>query len=92
MYEQLEKGLGGRSSLQGTAEEMDKQFWDLVTALAPNLPPPDPDVKREDKTVDGVPVRIYTPQGSGKKPVGIYVSVLSYRAMGPHLQGGHMID
>ena len=41
-------------------------------AAAPNFPPPDPDVKREDKTVDGVGVLIYTPPGSGKKPVGIY--------------------
>ena len=58
--------------MQGNAAEMDKQFWDLVGVLAPNFPPPDPDIKREDKTVDGVGVRIYTPAGSGPKPVGIY--------------------
>lgn len=72
MYTQLEKSFGGRTSLQGSAADIDKQFNDLVAVLAPNFPPPDPDVKREDKAVDGVPVRIYTPPGSGKKPVGIY--------------------
>lgn len=66
--------MGGRTSLQGNAEQMDKQFNDLVTALAPTFPPPDPDIKREDKTVDGVPIRIFTPpgSGSGKKPLGVY--------------------
>lgn len=58
--------------MHGDAAEMNQQFNDLIAVLAPNLPPPDPDVKREDKTVDGVGVRIHTPPGSGKKPVGIY--------------------
>jgi versiconal hemiacetal acetate esterase len=41
--------------------------------VAANSPPPDPSVDTRDDTVDGVSVRIYTPQGSsGKLPVGVY--------------------
>lgn len=53
---------------------MIEQFNGLVTLIASQSPPPDTSVESRDETVDGVPVRIYTPPGAqGKKlPLGVY--------------------
>jgi versiconal hemiacetal acetate esterase len=46
----------------------------LGAAIAAQSPPPDASVSTTDKDADGVPVRIYTPDGSAGKnlPVGVY--------------------
>ncbi|TKA74716.1 hypothetical protein B0A49_02415 [Cryomyces minteri] len=71
---ELEKSLGTRPVLKGSPEEIVAQFTGLGEMLASQMPPPDPSVSTHDQTVDGVPIRIYTPDGaSGKKlPVGVY--------------------
>lgn len=42
--------------------------------LASQMPPPDTSIATKDETVDGVSIRIYTPEGAeGKKlPVGVF--------------------
>ncbi|KAK5188041.1 hypothetical protein LTR16_008863, partial [Cryomyces antarcticus] len=65
---ELEKSLGTRPVLKGSPEEIIAQFNGLSEMLASQIPPPDPSVSTHDQTVDGVPIRIYTPDGaSGKK-------------------------
>jgi len=66
--------LGARPLLVGSTDELHEQFNGLLAAIAAQSPPPDPSVKTRDETADGVPVRIYTPDGaSGKKlPLGVY--------------------
>lgn len=42
-------------------------------ALAPFTPPPNPDIDREYRTIDGIPCRIYKPtKAPYKLPVGVY--------------------
>ena len=41
--------------------------------FASQLPPADPSVtSRDDKTAGGVPIRIYTPDGAEKHPIGVF--------------------
>lgn len=71
---QYEKALGGRSCLNGSAAEIEEQFVSLGAMIAAQSPPPDPSVDTRDETADGVPVRIYNPQGHEDKklPIGVY--------------------
>ena len=65
--------LGGRTCLSGSAAEIEEQFMGLGAMIAAQSPPPDPAVNTRDETADGIPVRIYNPQGaSGKLPIGIF--------------------
>lgn len=48
---QLEKQLGTRPILKGTAEEMIQQFNDLGAMLASQAPPPDPEVSTRKSTL-----------------------------------------
>lgn len=58
----------------GSAAEIIEQYNSLGVMLAAQAPPPDATIDTRNETVDGVPVRIYNPQGNdGKKlPVGMY--------------------
>jgi versiconal hemiacetal acetate esterase len=72
---QYEKALGGgRVCLHGSAADIEEQFQGLGAMIAAQSPPPDATVDTRDETADGVPVRIYNPQGhTGKKlPIGVY--------------------
>ena len=52
---------------------MEEQFNGLGAMIAAQSPPPDASVNTRDETADGVPVRIYSPQGAtGELPVGVY--------------------
>lgn len=75
---QLEKALGSRPILHGTASEIIQQYNGLGAILASQLPPPDASVSaRDEKIDDNVTVRIYTPDadatGGKKLPLGVYI-------------------
>ncbi|ORY06917.1 Alpha/Beta hydrolase protein [Clohesyomyces aquaticus] len=73
---EFEKELGERPLLYGTVPECIEGFTKLGGTLASKytFSAPDPSVKSEDKTIEnGLPIRIYTPEGyKGGKPVGVY--------------------
>lgn len=71
---QIEKALGTRPLLTGSADDIRQQFDGLITILASQMPPPDTSIQTRDESADGVPVRIYTPPNSSGKPLplGVY--------------------
>ncbi|KIV88438.1 hypothetical protein PV10_08121 [Exophiala mesophila] len=71
----LEQALGARPVLQGSTLEMRAQFNGLVEALGPQYPPPSTAVHATEHDVDGLKLRIYTPESlaSGTSlPVGVF--------------------
>lgn len=72
-WQDFEKNSGGRTVLQGSPENIKKQYEDLVAVLMPHAPPFPENVDFEEKDVEGVKVRIYNPKGaSGSLPIGIW--------------------
>jgi len=68
-----EAASGGRATLKGSVAEMRAMNEQMMQALLPMMPPFPENVNVEEKTVDGVPVRIYTPKNaSGPLPVAIW--------------------
>ncbi|KAI9810198.1 MAG: hypothetical protein M1827_006644 [Pycnora praestabilis] len=74
---EVEKALGTRPVLSGTAEEITEQYNGLGAMLASQMPPPDPSVKARDEKIDeNVKVRIYQPKEAAndeKLPVGVFI-------------------
>ncbi|KAK5189348.1 Telomerase-binding protein [Exophiala xenobiotica] len=72
---ELEKSMGGRMVLKGSAEEIRAQTEQLIQILLPQLPPPSDAVESKDGEVDGIKYRLYTPKEASKQgplPVGIW--------------------
>merc|ERR1712000_799788 len=71
---QLEKSMGGRMVLKGSAEDIRAQIQQLIQILLPQLPPPSDAVESKDGEVDGIKYRLYTPKEASKQgplPVAI---------------------
>ncbi|CAD6443420.1 bc2ae3c4-836e-432f-8561-3b4cda60f40a [Sclerotinia trifoliorum] len=72
---ELEKALGARPLLTGTAAEITQQFSGLIHTLAAQAGAPDPSVQTRESSADGIPVRIYTPSNTSAEnplPLGVY--------------------
>src|SRR4051812_3821484 len=73
---QFERELGFRPRLQGSLEQcLDIYFNEIGSALVAkySFPSPDASVTTEDRVVDGVGIRIYTPPDlSPGRPIFVY--------------------
>lgn len=59
--------------LDGSPEDIKKQYEDLVAVLMPQAPPFPEKVEFKDSEADGVKIRTYKPKGaSGSLPIGIW--------------------
>jgi versiconal hemiacetal acetate esterase len=69
----VEKELGTRPVLHGTAEELRGQFAGLGQFLATQYPPPSPAVKADDHDIGGIRARVYTPRDPHNEPLPVAV-------------------
>ena len=70
---EFEKASGGRMVLQGSHEEIKKQYEGLVEMLMPHAPPPSENVESKDGDVDGVKYRVYKPKAATQPlPIAIW--------------------
>ncbi|KIV82066.1 hypothetical protein PV11_04202 [Exophiala sideris] len=71
----LEKELGGRMVMHGSADELRAMYDQLVAMLLPQAPKPSDAVESKDGEVDGIKYRLYSPKEAAKQgplPVAIW--------------------
>ncbi|PSN65019.1 hypothetical protein BS50DRAFT_555344 [Corynespora cassiicola Philippines] len=74
-WAEFEEEFGERLLIQGDLTSCQDGFARIGAKMVSKyqFPPPDPAIQTEEKTVDGLRFRIYTPKNyAGGKPVGVY--------------------